>query len=402
MESKTPVYKWCSIIGLFVILSVALGASAVAEKITEATVNDIAPETVTPIETTAAPASLSGLLEANDPATQTAELMPRAVNSLMLDITQTEINAIAVGERGHILLSENHRDWRQVENVPTRSTLTAVTAVANKVWAVGHDGVILHSANSGETWVRQRVAPFNQDSDDLQNGAPLLDVYFSDEQNGFAIGAYSQLLVTRDGGNYWLMRNVLSKSNAEMEAQQAEDDAAIDEENWTFSQDDLALDEETDPHFNAITRTGDGSFFIVAERGAAFRSTDMGNTWQRLQMPYQGSMFGVIGFADRHVLCFGLRGNVYESFDLGETWRQMDTGTTLSLMGGTKYAESGVMLVGANGIILQRNKLNDAFVINAHPDGNVLSSVIAFSATEFAIAGETGMSVYSIKPSGEN
>lgn len=395
MESKTPVSMRYCIIGLFVCLYGVLGTNAFAEKITEVA---MAPETVSSIEGTVTHTSISSLLNADDPAIQTAELMPRAVNSLILDIAQTQTNAIAVGERGHILLSETGRDWRQVEAVPTRSTLTAVTAVADKVWAVGHDGVILYSANNGKTWIRQRVAPFDKDSEDLQNGAPLLDVYFSDEQNGFAIGAYSQLLVTSDGGSHWTMRNVLGKSTAEVEAQQVEDNAAVNEENWTFSQDDLALDEETDPHFNAIARTGDGSFFIVAERGAAFRSTDAGNTWQRLQMPYQGSMFGVIGFADRHVLCFGLRGNVYESFDLGDTWQRIDTDTTLSLMGGTVYGENGVMLVGANGIILQRNKLSDAFVINTHPDGNVLSSVIAFSATEFAIAGETGMSVYSMKP----
>ena len=88
----------------------------------------------------------------------------------------------------------------------------------------------------------------------------------------------------------------------------------VDAESWNFDSDeDLDLDEETDPHLNAITRTGDGSLFIVAERGAAYRSLDRGATWERIQLPYEGSMFGVIGYEGQHVLAFGMRGNAFEA-----------------------------------------------------------------------------------------
>jgi photosystem II stability/assembly factor-like uncharacterized protein len=334
-------------------------------------------------------------LAADDPVTQIAELMPRATRSLVLDIAESSDRAIAVGERGHILVSESRRDWRQIANVPTRSTLTAVAAVGNKVWAVGHDGVILHSADGGLTWVRQHLAPFDKNSIELSNGAPLLDVLFLDEQNGYAIGAYSLMLVTDDGGQSWREQNVLGKSDDEILDQQSEDNSTVNEENWTFNQEDLALDEESDPHLNAIARTGDGSFFMVAERGAAFRSIDNAETWDRIQLPYEGSMFGVLAFEARHLLCFGLRGNVYETFDLGDTWQKIETGTTLSLMGGDSFGEGGVVLVGANGIVLSRSSADEPFRTSAHPDGNVLASVASMSAAEFAIAGETGLSVFS-------
>ena len=55
----------------------------------------------------------------------TAEPAPLAARSLILDVADGGDRAIAVGERGHVLVSESRRgDWRQVENVPTRSTLT--------------------------------------------------------------------------------------------------------------------------------------------------------------------------------------------------------------------------------------------------------------------------------------
>jgi photosystem II stability/assembly factor-like uncharacterized protein len=342
-------------------------------------------------EETAAPTELT----ADDPVTQMAEMMPRAARSLILDIAESSDRAVAVGERGHILISESRRDWRQVANVPTRSTLTAVAAVGNMVWAVGHEGVIVHSQDGGQTWVRQRVAPFDKNSIDLTNGAPLLDVLFLDEKRGYAIGAYSLMLVTTDGGQTWTQQNVLGKTDDEILTQQSEDNSTVNEENWTFNQDDLALDEESDPHLNSIARTGDGSFFMVAERGAAFRSTDDAQTWGRIQLPYDGSMFGVLGFEGQHILCFGLRGNVYESFDLGTTWTKIETGTTLSLMGGDSFDEGGAVLVGANGIVLSRVNGSEPFRTSTHPDGNVLASVVSISAAEFAVAGETGLSVFS-------
>src|SRR5690606_11195724 len=126
-------------------------------------------------------------VERVDPAMLPAEPAPLATRSLLLDIAEASQRAIAVGERGHVLLSESRHDWRQVEGVPTRATLTAVTTVGDHAWAVGHAQVILHSADGGLSWERQHVDAYDaEDFDDLANGAPLLDVLFLDQQHGLA------------------------------------------------------------------------------------------------------------------------------------------------------------------------------------------------------------------------
>jgi photosystem II stability/assembly factor-like uncharacterized protein len=197
---------------------------------------------------------------------------------------------------------------------------------------------VLRSYYCGLTWARKRVVLFDRDNPDPRNGAPLLDVLFTDVDHGFAVGAYATLLRTDDGGESWNYVDILNRGTAAAptEEELAQDAVApsLDDESWNFNAADLDLDEETDPHLNGIARTGNGNLFIVAERGAAFRSTDGGSSWQRIQLPYEGSMFGVIGGSGDHVLCFGLRGNVYESNDLGSTWTKRETGTELSLMGG--------------------------------------------------------------------
>lgn len=323
-----------------------------------------------------------------DPASLNSELMPRAANSLLLDIAIATSRAVVVGERGHVLVSETRREWRQIENVPTRSTLTGVTAVGDKLWAVGHDGVILHSTDGGLVWQRQRVAPYDSERSDALNGAPLLDVLFLDENNGFAIGAYALMLRTRDGGTTWERQAMVP----ELAAESAADDEDGD---WTFDSAELELEAETDPHLNAIARTGDGSLMIVAERGAAFVSTNGGNEWQRLKMPYEGSMFGVIGYQGRKVLAFGLRGNVYESADLGITWAKVDTGVNLSLFGGTSTPGGGAVLVGANGMVLTRSTNQGSLLAHSHPDESVLAAVAPFGSDgEVIVVGENGVALY--------
>jgi photosystem II stability/assembly factor-like uncharacterized protein len=333
---------------------------------------------------------------APDPATLVAELQPKATHSLILDLANAADRAIAVGERGHILVSESRSDWRQVADVPTRSTLTGVAAFGSRAWAVGHDGVILGSTDGGLTWQRQRAAPFDPDSDDPHNGSPLLDVLFLDENNGFAIGAYALMLRTRDGGATWETVALSAAAAGDELAVEEDVEAAVEDDSWTMSAEDVAIEEESDPHLNAIARTGDGSLFIVAERGAAFRSTDGGENWQRLSLPYDGSMFGVIGYEGRHVLAYGLRGNVLESRDLGDTWIEIQSNSDLSLMGGAGWDDGGAVLVGANGVVLTRTDGGANLLRHTHPDAAVLSSVLVLAPNgALVLAGENGVSTWT-------
>jgi photosystem II stability/assembly factor-like uncharacterized protein len=115
--------------------------------------------------------------------------MPLARSSLLLDVAREDFRIIAVGERGQILLSSDRAaSWQQAE-VPTRTTLTAVRTVGGgHAWAVGHDGLILHSDDGGLTWSKQRSS--------AEPDRPLLDLWFADEAHGVAVGAYMLVLST--------------------------------------------------------------------------------------------------------------------------------------------------------------------------------------------------------------
>lgn len=342
---------------------------------------------------TAAPATMATAVKPAwpEPVNSTAEMMPLVTQSLLLDLVESGNRAIAVGERGAVILSDDRTNWRQVADVPTRATLTAASNVGSKIWAVGRDGVIIASDDAGEHWKVQRRDAWQPPSDanpgdSARHGAPLLDVLFLDDNRGFAVGAYSLFLETTDGGATWSERQILTGAAPAATA------AAAGDGKWTFSRDELKIEDESEPHFNAIARTSDGSLLIAGERGSLLRSRDDGATWQRMKLPYDGSMFGAIGFEGQRAIVFGLRGHAFETDNLGDTWRELKTDTELSLLGGVKLSGGGVALVGANGLVLVRRSAGEPLRAGAIDPAGALAAVLPIEGgVAFLVAGENGV-----------
>lgn len=105
----------------------------------------------------------------------------KASQSLLIGATHAGKRLVVVGDRGHILFSDDQGStWTQAR-VPTRQLLTAVFFLDDKRgWAVGHDSQILASSDGGATW--------NKQFEDLAREAPLLDIAFLDARHGFAVG----------------------------------------------------------------------------------------------------------------------------------------------------------------------------------------------------------------------
>lgn len=340
-----------------------------------------------------------------DPVDAPAEIVPLAANSLKLGLVKSGERIIAVGGRGEIVYSTDAQTWKQAQ-VPTRTTFTAVAAIGANAWAVGHEGVIAHSGDAGEHWTIQRKDPLKigGETDDAtrdpQQGAPLLGVLFTDAQHGMVVGAYSLALRTDDGGEHWTAMTVASPAN---KPAPQKDDGVDDDDTapvktggkMTFSEKDLKIGEEATPHLNAIARTGSGGLIIVGERGSGFQSRDDGKTWKRIHLPYDGSMFGVLGYDSDHALAFGLRGHVYETADLGTHWAEVETKTELTLLGGTALPDGGAVIVGANGIVLVRLNGHDEMHGFIDTPAGIIAAVIPLSQRTILVAGENGLSTYS-------
>ncbi|RWU17952.1 hypothetical protein DM813_25105 [Pseudomonas alkylphenolica] len=300
-------------------------------------------------------------------ATPTAQVYStesaKAEKSLMLDVTRAGNRLVAVGDRGHILFSDDQgKSWTQ-SKVPTRQLLTAVYFVDDKHgWAVGHDAQILVSSDGGVTWTKQ--------FEDLKREAPLLDVWFKDASNGFAVGAYGALLETTDGGKDWV--DVSDR-----------------------------LDNEDQFHLNGIAQVKDAGLFIVGEQGSMFRSSDDGQTWQKLEGPYEGSLFGVIGTAQSHtLLAYGLRGNLYRSTDFGDSWQKIELKAArgaleFGLANATLLDDGTLVLVGNGGSVLRSNDDGQTFSIYNRSDRIALAGVSGQGAGGLVLVGQGGVHLAS-------
>lgn len=283
-------------------------------------------------------------------ADEAAIIAPLASRSLLLDVAENEGRLVAVGERGHILVSTDQgASWRQVP-VPTRALLTAVAlGEGGRAWAVGHDTVILLSEDSGETW--QLV---HSDPDANQ---PLFDVFFLDGQRGFAVGAYGAFFATSDGGRTWEPQRIF----------------------------------ESDNHLHNIARASSGTLVIVGERGLLLRSDDQGASWRELPSPYHGSFFSSLPLEDGTWLVFGLRGHAFRSIDGGGSWAEIPTQTTSMLTNACRFPDGRILVSALGGVLLLSRDGGQSFAMDAERERLGLAAVVCLTDGSAVLVGELGV-----------
>jgi photosystem II stability/assembly factor-like uncharacterized protein len=161
--------------------------------------------------------------------------------------------------------------------------------VAGMVDSTGY-GLILFSADGGETWVRQG------------NGMPsllgvnVIDIWAVDEQTVWAVGTGNVILKTLDGGNTWMQVP-----------------APVNDPNTELMS------------VCIVNRTG---IWISGSGGSVYRSADNGNTWTMFDTAFfhNGGMQGIWAITSQKVYVVGGIGNGNErgfigcTSDGGSTW----------------------------------------------------------------------------------
>ena len=302
-----------------------------------------------------------------------AEHAPLAPRSLLLAIARAGSRLVVVGERGHILLSDdNGRSWVQAKSVPTRALLTGVCFFGPQQGvAVGHDEVILVTADAGQTWSLAYAAP--------QAQQPLLDVTCSPEGRSIAVGAYGTWFASGDAGASW-QEHKLSAPGAE----------------------------GGDFHLNRIAAASATRLYLAGEGGHLYRSDDRGDTWQPLKSPYDGSFFGVKPLSADIVLAYGLRGNLFRSEDGGASWRKLETATH-ALLDDAVIAPDGAgpagpgpgslrAVVGLSGVVLVSGDNGQSFELHQQEDRKGLAAALAIDTGTLVAVGEGGVRLIRLDP----
>ncbi|MEO8639978.1 YCF48-related protein [Pseudomonas sp.] len=323
-----------------------------------------------------------------------AQVSALAINSPLSGMARAGERVIAVGQRGHILFSDDAgKHWQQAA-VPVSADLTAVNFPTTiQGWAVGNDGVVLHSSDAGATWQKQldgrqigallvkhytalaSAEPGNEQWPLLvaegqrlvEQGAdkPLLDVWFANDKTGYVVGVFNLILRTDDGG-----------------------------QTWTPFQDRTANPQGF--HLNAIASTGD-ALYIAGEQGLLLKWDDHSQRFAAVPTPYQGSFFGVLG-KPGEVLVYGLRGNVLRSSDGGHNWTALNSGLHVSVTAGLIDARGNYRLFTLGGQMLVSRGTGAQLHLVQKPARTQVSAAIQSAAGALVVAGNRGAQTLAVDP----
>lgn len=326
----------------------------------------------------------------------------KAASALLLGVAAAGGRAVAVGERGIVVYSDDRGDtWRQAV-VPVSVTLTAVHfPTAETGWAVGHDGAVLRSDDGGARWVRRfdgtranalvaedaraalaaarakgdptAVADAEFAVEDAQAAAefgpsrPLLDLWFATAEQGFVVGSYGQIFHTADGGTTW--RSLAGR-----------------------------MSNPNGMHLNAITEAADGTLLIAGEGGFVYRSTDHGGHWETQETGGPTNLFGVRRLDEARgrpaFLAFGFGGRIFRSTD-ARAWAPVDSPTTRSLIGSV-MRDGELMLIDAAGSLVVSTDSGQSFTTRRGPGRAAVADALVLGGDRLITVGAGGAHVTSL------
>jgi len=277
----------------------------------------------------------------------------RAAHELLLDAARTGTDLVAVGERGTILRSSDEAASWTAAPVPTRTTLTAVTFAPDSPvgWAVGHDAIILSTADAGRTWSVAYQGGNREDS--------FLDVLALDAQHVWAVGAFGLCLTSADGGKTWQPRKPTDE----------------------------------DAHLNRISVGPTGTLYLAGERGTLLRSADRGATWTPIPAPYAGSFYGILPLDRRTLVAHGLRGHVFRSADDGATWQPVAISQPVLLATAVRLKSNHVVLGGAARALFVSRDYGTTFVPVDAPPATAAAELLELTGGRLLALGEAGATV---------
>jgi photosystem II stability/assembly factor-like uncharacterized protein len=333
---------------------------------------------------------------------------PLAQNSLVYSLTRAGDRIVATGIRGHILYSDDlGKSWTQAESVPVRSSLLdAVFPTPELGWAVGHDGVILHTGDGGKTWVKQAdgrelpkiglayyqekqaVQPDNERYallvDEMNLAAesgpdrPLFKVFMRDATTGFVVGAYGTAFRTTDGGSHWYPIMELT-----------------DLEQFVHLFDYAQLPEGP-AMADAAGNPGIGDMVLAGEMGTILAFDAASQQWRKQEFPYEGSMFTLLATGGDSLLAGGLRGLVFRSEDRGRSWQEVTKPASGAIVASVLLADGRIVLATQEGNLLLSTDHGASFAALPLEKPAPISDLLEGRPGELILSGSFGLRVQAL------
>ncbi|HET6348643.1 MAG TPA: YCF48-related protein [Candidatus Krumholzibacteria bacterium] len=206
-------------------------------------------------------------------------------------------------------------------------------------WAVGGNGLVIRSADGGQTWTSSSPAT-----------GTLNAVHFVSDQDGWAVGNGGIAVHTTDGGDHWTQTSPGTQN------------------------------------LNGVFFIDAGHGWMVGDGGKVLRTTNGGATWVT-STPTTAALYDVF-FTDSNLGWAVGKGVVLRTTDGGSMWSHASP--TTATLRGVYFADAQTgIAVGSGGVVLRSVNGGTTFTSSVVSSSDLYSCYLA-SATRGWAVGETG------------
>lgn len=321
----------------------------------------------------------------------------KAIHASLFFVGKFGDRYFTAGQMGHILYSDDGgSSWTQAE-VPVRSTILDVYFLNDQLgWAVGHEGLILHSSDGGKSWVKQY--------DGLRYGNEGLEYYtglveenpdnelypFLVEEMDFAIsqGADKPLFkVFFHDENYGHALGAYGMALVTRDGGK----------NWGPNLENYEND-DFNHIFDFAPLPTPGRFFITGEAGLFLIGDINIQAAKRIHsVPWEGSFFTSAAASDGAIVLGGLRGRMFRTDDEGQSWIVVEKPPTSALVGSTRLKDGRLVFGGVAGEILVSSDEGFTFTLAAGSPQPIFDLAEA-EGNSLLIAGPKGITSVTLAP----
>ncbi len=242
-------------------------------------------------------------------------------------------------------------------------------------WAVGRNGIIMTTANGGDTWQIEKWGSLN-----------FNDIHMLSPQKGIAVTDNGLLLSTEDGGRSWkvsewegysssLNRIAFSNGNGIVAGDRGTILKTVNGgKDWFLTVLNEAKRKNKHMNLNSVTFIDAESAWIVGDRGMVLTTRNGGATWT--QRKFQENDFFAVHFRDRkNGIIAGESGIVVRTDDGGAKWRR----STVARNRINHVVTSGdkTWLFGDNGLVKSSTNLRNW---NGQEGGSFFITMLNFVA----------------------
>lgn len=309
-----------------------------------------------------------------------------------LAATNTGITLVAVGENGLIARSSDSGKHWQKHPFPTTKTITAILFDENSQrWvAVGEQGLILISDASGSNW--QQV-----EFDNTSTFSKIISL----PTRIIAIGESGLIAQSTNGGLDWDVIPPVSTA-ALTDITVADTAILISDADGNFIRGNLETNSweiiitGLSTYLSRIFYNSEQKILIsLSSDGDIFLSDDGGNLWAPVSQ-HNHYLNNIAQSADgKRLLAVGDQGQLLISENMGRTWKAHSSLVNTNIEGAIAIGNSGFIAYGESGLLMQQKDSQSEWQIINQPVGEFVHQLLPDELDNWIAAGAKGTILHS-------